>query len=76
MKKNPWTKIMALFALFWIIISIVWTGTLIVYDLYTTNNTSLEQQLTPEQFDELMKSYSWSLTSTWELNTATWEVSN
>ena len=43
---------MALLALFWIIIWIIWTWVLI---FFWWNNTSHEQGLTPEQYTELQE---------------------
>jgi len=55
MKKNKVTKIIAFFALFWIIIWIIGTGLLIIF-----SNTSSEvpQELTQEQIQQLINSQS------------------
>jgi hypothetical protein len=68
MKKNKWIKIMALLALFWIIITVIWTGLLIIFD--NNNSSNIKQELTPEQlmqFQEMMNS--WTLLNEW-----TWEL--
>lgn len=72
MKKNTWTKFMALLGLFWIIISIVWSWAMIIYDLYSSNNVSNSEELTQEQIEEIINSYSWTVTSTGEVNISTW----
>ena len=51
-KKNKWIQIMAFLALFWITIWIVWTWVLV---LFSWNNTSSEQTLSPEQYLELQE---------------------
>ena len=63
MKKNKWIKIMALLALFWILITIIWTGLLIIFD----NNTSnIKEEITPEQLLQLQEIInSWSLLNWW-----------
>lgn len=48
-KQNTWAKIMAFLALFWIIIWIVWTWILILFNWW--NNTA--QTISPEQYLEL-----------------------
>jgi len=78
MKKTSWTKIMAILALFWILISIIWTWALIIYDIYTwwTNNWNQQQEITKEQLNALLKAYSWSLTSSWITVVNSWTVIN
>lgn len=63
---------MALLGLFWIIISIVWSWAMIIYDLYSSNNVSNSEELTQEQIEEIINSYSWTVTSTGEVNISTW----
>lgn len=65
-RKNVWAKLMALFALFGILVWIIWTWVLIIFELYFQDNTQIEQELTQEQLEELLKAYSGSLTWTWE----------
>jgi len=79
MKKNKTNQIVATFALFWIIVWIIWTWILVIF----SNNPGYDSEitLTPEQIQELMQSQSWvSLwtwvtiqTSTW-INIWTWEI--
>lgn len=70
MKKNKLTQIVAFFALFWIIISLVWTWLLVIFwPKNTTTNNTKENNLTPEQIkqiQDMIKAQSWSLTWTWE----------
>jgi len=71
MKKNNWTKIMAIFALFWIIIWVIWTGILIIFD-----DQSTQPEITKEQYEQIMKqinSNSWTInTQSWITTTSTW----
>lgn len=63
-KKNKFVKIMAILALFWIIIWIIWTWLLIMFSKW---NTTEEQTLTPEQYlelQELMNSNSGAIINT------------
>lgn len=73
MSKKKWIKIMAFLALFWIIIWIIWTWLIIIFDKPNSN----EQKLTQEQYNELLKqinSSSWKILSwTWE-NLSTWTI--
>lgn len=52
MKKNMWAKIFAVIALIGIIIWIIWTGILFIYE----SNTSYPEQiqLTPEEIQEII----------------------
>ena len=57
MKKNAITKIIASLAFFWILISIIWTGLLIIF------NDNQQQELSAEQIAEIqkmMESQSWA----------------
>lgn len=65
MKQSKMTKIVAIFALFWIIISVIWTWILVFYEMYFSSNNT-EVSLTQEQLQEIIKSYSWT-TWSWEL---------
>lgn len=51
MKKNAIVKIMAILAMVWIIISIVWTGILIIVEKNQRQNQRLE--LSPEELEAL-----------------------
>ena len=52
MRKNKWIKIMAFLALFWIIIWIIWTGLLIIFE---SINNNVEIELTPEKLQQIEK---------------------
>lgn len=67
MKKINLTKIMAFFALFWIVIWIIWTWLLIIFDKPASN----EQTLTQEQYEELLKQIE---ANSWVINT--WAIDN
>jgi len=72
MAKNKWIKVMAVLALFWIIVWIIWTWLLIIFWNNKSQNT--EQSLTPEQIkqlQEMIKTNSWITISTWSINTST-----
>lgn len=64
MKKNMWVKIFAWVALLGIILSIIWTGILFLYESNT--NYSEEVQLTEEQIRELIEAQ--ELSATWSIN--------
>lgn len=53
MKKNTMTKIIASLAFFWILLSIIGTGLLIIF--WENNQQVQQQELTPEQLDEIQK---------------------
>ncbi len=63
--KKKWAKIMAVLALLWIIISIVWTWLLVIFQGNQQNTEPTQEQI--EQIQKLINSGSWN-TSTWELN--------
>lgn len=75
MKKNKLIQIIAGFALFSIILSLVWTGLLVIFwPKDTTTNNTTKKDFTPEeikQIQDMIKAQSWSLTWTW---TWTWET--
>lgn len=74
MRKNKTTQVMAILALLWIVIWIIWTGVLFIF-----SNSSSQQEISAEQYAELQEyinSLSWT-TNTWSLeetNTLTWET--
>lgn len=57
-KQNKIAKIVATFALLAIILSVVWTGFLILFS--PNPQTQMQQELTPEQLQELMQKSSGS----------------
>ena len=77
MKKNITIKIFAFMALFWIIISVVWTWILIF--MWGNEVVQEEQVFNQEDLQKLIDSWelqisnSWSITSMWEI-TWTWEI--
>lgn len=67
---KKWAKIMAVLALLWIIVSILWTWLIVILQ-----NGNKQPEITQEQYEkiqQLINSQSWS-TSTWELN-GTWNT--
>ena len=68
MKKNPMAKIMAILALFGIIVWIIWTWLLVIFSWGQTSNH--QQQLSEEELQELLnnleQSNSWT-TNSWSL---------
>ena len=77
MKKNITIKIFAFLALFWIIVSVVWTWILIF--MWGDEVVQEEQVFTQEDLQKLIDSWdikisnSGSITSSWEI-TGTWEI--
>ena len=64
-KWNKWIQIMAILALFGIVIWIIWTWLIIMFG---SSSSVSEQTLTPEQYlelQELMKANSGSINQTW-----------
>jgi preprotein translocase subunit SecG len=64
MKKNAMTKIIASLAFFWIVLSIIGTGLLIIF--WEDNQQPVQQEFTTEQMAEIQKmidSQSWSITN-------------
>lgn len=51
MKNNLKTKIIAYLALFWILISVIWTWALIVYETYFTDNNLWDIEVSQEWLD-------------------------
>ena len=71
MKKNKTNQIVATFALFWIIVWIVWTWLLVIFS--SNQGYDSEITLTPEQIQELIQSQSWVNLWTWvTIETSTW----
>lgn len=68
--KNTTTKIFAIFALFWIIIWVVWSWILF---FMTDNSTQIKQtqELTDEQLKNIVSSSSW-ISLSW--NTLSWSL--
>lgn len=76
MTKKKTTKLAALIALLAIFGSIVWTWVLIIFETYFSSNTT-KKSLSQTEINELLKNYSWSLTSSWnELNSNTWVINS
>ena len=74
-KRNKWVKIMAFLALFWIIIWIVWTGLLIIFSGW---NTQQQQNISTQDYldlQQLIDTNSWNIIEA-ELpsETLTWET--
>lgn len=69
-KKNLTAKIAAIIALIAIVSSIIWTWILIIYETYFSKT---DNNLTQEQLQELVNSYSWALLDWWE-KTLTWNT--
>ena len=74
MKKNAMTKIIASLAFFGILLSILWTGLLIIF--WENRQQPQEQNFTPEQLEELQQmidSQSGSILNTWSIEIPTLE---
>lgn len=64
--KKRWAQIMAILALLWIIISIVWTSLIFIF-----SNNNVERELTPEEIKEIQ----WLIDSESEnIESSSWEV--
>lgn len=67
MKQNKFAKLMAILALLWIIVSIIWTWLLAIFG----NNTNQQVELSPEQIQQIqdmINSQSWATqSSSWEI---------
>lgn len=73
MSNQKWAKIMAILALAWIIISIIWTWILFIVEK-NAREKEIEKEI-KKQIEEHIKNYSWSLEiSTWEIST--WTTTN
>ncbi len=70
MKKNKWIQITAFLALFAIVIWIIWTWLIIIFDSSSSGN----QALTTEQYEELMKQF--NSENTWSIEIQTWNIDN
>ena len=57
MKQNLKIKIAAIIALFWIIIWVVWTWVLVIYETYFSNN-SINQEFNTQDYNEFLESLS------------------
>lgn len=71
-KQKKSVKIMAILALFWIIVWIIWTGILIIFSSQNSN----EQTLTEEQYLDIQKyinSQTWSVDGIETIN-LTWST--
>lgn len=64
------TKIAALIALIAIFGSVVGTGILVLVE--TLTSSPQQQTLSQEQLNELLKTYSGSLSASWETQTTSW----
>lgn len=51
-RKNTAAKVMAILALVWIIISVIWTGLIIIFD---NPEQTTQTELTPEQMKQLQE---------------------
>ncbi len=71
MKKNMAVKFFAFLALFWIIISVVWTGIMIF--MWGNEMVQEEQEFTQEDLQKLIDSWDLKLSDSWSI-TWTWEI--
>ena len=70
-KWNKWVQIMAVLALFWIIIWIVWTWLIIMFG---NSWTQTERTLTPEEYLELQELMNANSGAVVETNTWTTDI--
>lgn len=64
--KNKWVKIMAFLALFWIIVSVIWTWLLVVFSW----DSNQEVKLTQKQIEQIQ-----NMINSWSLTTWSWDLS-
>jgi hypothetical protein len=75
-KKDKWIKIIAVFALFWIIIWMIGTWILIIFNWWQKQTN--EKNLTEEQYKQIQDMikaqwWTWVLVNSWVTNTWTIE---
>lgn len=68
MKQTKMAKIMAILALTWIIVSVIWTWLLVIFD---SSNSQTQQNLTPEQIKEIQNMIN---SQTWATQSSSWEI--
>ncbi len=80
MNKNNITKIMAVLALFWIIIWIIGTWLLVILN---GEQSSIQQEISPEQYlqiQDLIKEqwWTWNIENSWDLidDWNTWSITS
>lgn len=80
MSNQKWAKIMAILALLWIIVSVVWTSILYIVE---KQNEKTQEQILEEMIKKYSNSWSgmdiqiltWSLNNSWSLSTSwTWNL--
>ncbi len=69
MKQNKFAKLMAILALLWIIISIIWTWLLAIIG----DNNSQQIELSPEQIQQIQDMIN---SQTWTTDSSSWEIIN
>lgn len=79
--SQKWAKIMAILALIWIIISIIWTTILYIVEknnIEEQNKTITEEELKKllEEYNKEKQSWTWIIINTWNINTWTIETSS
>lgn len=70
MKKNITIKIFAFLALFWIVISVVWTWILIFF--WDTTPVENQNVFNSEEFQKMIDEWKIDISGSWETNT--WEL--
>lgn len=68
MKQTKIAKVMAILALAWIIISVIWTWLLVIFD---NSNNQQQVDLTPEQIEEIQNMIN---SQTWTTQSSSWEI--
>lgn len=79
--SQKWAKIMAILALIWIIISIIWTTILYMVEknnIEEQNKTITEEELKKllEEYNKEKQNWTWIIINTWNINTWTIETSS
>jgi hypothetical protein len=66
-KRDKKIKIMAWIALFWILISMIWTWLIVILSWWTNNSQEIS-------WNDLVKLQNLINTQTWSLNNSTWSI--
>lgn len=84
MKKNIFAKIVAVIALFAIVMSVVWTWILLIYESLNPSSIPKKQEINQDELQDILKKYSswntlsWVITNSWNINikNSSWSLIN
>lgn len=72
--RNMWAKIMAFFALFWIIVWVIWTWALFIIDWWYNQDPQLTQEELDRIIKQLEQTNSWTTAETQIDIVENWEI--